>query len=174
MAEKVAPKDRPGWDKELAFAQTRETYQLEAPIKAPGTHESNGSLVDKSEWLTRLRHASDIPCKDCGALSGQLHVPGCELEMCPRCELLPDRCNCSYRETWHKLPQPDKAVPWNGRTVDPVVTCVNGLVQLDRFHIVEFSGSYIILIKGEAEYVLSPLIFPAAHAALTKLPPPQE
>ena len=29
--------------------------------------------------------ANDGPCHDCGAIKGQLHVLGCDVERCPRC-----------------------------------------------------------------------------------------
>lgn len=159
MSEKPAPKDRSGWVKEIEFAQTRIFYSLTSLTPAAPV-----------AVLHRIKHQGDRLCPDCGVSPDQLHVPGCEHELCPRCELAPDRCQCTYEETWYLMPEPDKDIPWNGRTVNPLATYANGLVQLDRFHIVEFNGSYIILIKNDNEYVLSPLIFPAAHAALCKLP----
>jgi hypothetical protein len=35
-----------------------------------------------------------IPCHDCGALEGEFHKPGCDVERCPSCgcQLLTDPC----------------------------------------------------------------------------------
>jgi hypothetical protein len=38
---------------------------------------------------------SGSPCHDCAALEGQLHVPGCDAEQCPRCEQQLISCPCA-------------------------------------------------------------------------------
>lgn len=36
------------------------------------------------------------PCHDCGAPVGALHVPGCDVERCPRCGNQAVGCDCIY------------------------------------------------------------------------------
>lgn len=35
-------------------------------------------------------------CHDCGALEGQVHQPGCDMEVCPFCGRQLITCNCAY------------------------------------------------------------------------------
>jgi len=45
------------------------------------------------------REGGDPPlasCPDCGAAEGQLHVPGCDVEVCPACGGRVVSCDCPY------------------------------------------------------------------------------
>ena len=44
----------------------------------------------------RLRHYEESSCGDCGVKYGQLHVIGCDMEHCPRCNGQVISCDCSY------------------------------------------------------------------------------
>lgn len=35
-------------------------------------------------------------CPDCNVEPGQLHVPGCDIERCPRCHCQAIGCDCIY------------------------------------------------------------------------------
>ncbi len=35
-------------------------------------------------------------CGDCGAMPGKLHIPGCDIEQCPRCGWQAISCHCIY------------------------------------------------------------------------------
>jgi len=161
------PKTRSNWNNEILFAQRITHYKF---------HVDNGEPVS----MERIPYAGiGLPrggeCHDCLASAGMLHVPGCEEEQCPRCSSRATTCGCVHVETWHQLPVPDKDVPWNGQVVQPIVTYANGLVQLDRFHIIEFNKCYLILIKSDPdknEYIVTPFIFPAALRALIISIPP--
>lgn len=57
------------------------------------------------EILPRIRHGEERhkqtmlreACRDCGALIGEFHVPGCDREECPQCGDQAFGCNCGLR-----------------------------------------------------------------------------
>ena len=53
-------------------------------------------------WFLRIRYGHEqrypvpaAPCHDCAVLRGQFHVPGCDVEECPRCRLQAIGCDCT-------------------------------------------------------------------------------
>jgi|WetSurMetagenome_2_1015567.scaffolds.fasta_scaffold77202_3 hypothetical protein len=172
------------WEDEISFAQMLRWYTFRE-ADARGQH----TLKERVPHARDLRHVDEVnvpsKCSDCKVAEGQLHVPGCEKERCPRCGGSAATCNCPRVETWHKLPIPDQQIlvmsPFTKQpagVVDPVVSFANGCAQLERFHIAKDDGCYIILVRPNAEapfegrvYVPSPWITPTAMKALQELPP---
>ena len=61
---------------------------------------------------TRVRYGEEAedwgaakrPCSSCGVARGQLHVPGCFVERCPRCGGQAVSCECDYQESFARHP----------------------------------------------------------------------
>lgn len=74
-------KHSPEWAKRIDEAQTIKTATL------------------KGVTFHRVRYGLDYPdghdnCRDCGVEHGQLHVPTCCVERCPRCGAQAISCLC--------------------------------------------------------------------------------
>lgn len=62
------------------------------------------SIIQKWKTMTK--------CHDCGAEEGQLHIPGCDMERCPKCGGQAISCDCTdeefyavgYRIPWVQIP----------------------------------------------------------------------
>jgi hypothetical protein len=82
----------PSWPKEIVTAQGVRTVEIE------------GQAYERIAYGGETRWQQDgdssyalIPCHDCAAVKGQLHVPGCDVESCPRCGGQFITCECSIR-----------------------------------------------------------------------------
>lgn len=54
----------------------------------------------EDQVYNRIAHPDgEVECPGCGARGHQLHVPGCEHELCPACRGYAAFCNCSYAIT---------------------------------------------------------------------------
>jgi len=57
------------------------------------------SKEERVEWQERVKTQ---PCGDCGVLRGELHLEGCDIEICPRCSGQYLCCNCRLEEDWEE------------------------------------------------------------------------
>ena len=68
-----------GWPEKLAAAQKDTEYQI-------------GDKV-----YPRIPNDSDTICHDCAAIQGEYHVPGCDVEQCPKCGGQSISCGCDNK-----------------------------------------------------------------------------
>jgi hypothetical protein len=75
-----------GWGKVLAEAQDQRTYSIA------------GEVFERIPFgQDYAAEASGLPsCRDCAAGRGQLHVPVCCCEQCPRCGGQAIGCDCEH------------------------------------------------------------------------------
>lgn len=52
-----------------------------------------GDETDEQDWVAALAREGS-PCGDCAVHRGDLHLPGCDLEQCPRCHGQAIGCEC--------------------------------------------------------------------------------
>ncbi len=50
------------------------------------------------DWHDRVYAVKSHPCHDCNAFPGAFHVPGCDMEECPRCGHQSISCACDEEE----------------------------------------------------------------------------
>ena len=66
------------WARRIADAQADQTLEIQGEIF----------------WRVPLGADYGTHCPDCLVEVGQLHVPGCDLEVCPRCAQQVMTCRC--------------------------------------------------------------------------------
>jgi hypothetical protein len=79
----------PGWQEFIDAAQEETDVTL-----ADGRVLPRVRYGDEPDDWGADRH----PCRDCRAVKGQYHVPGCEVERCPGCSGQFASCDCEYGE----------------------------------------------------------------------------
>jgi len=75
------------WGQRVVEAQTMVTVQI---LGAAYARVAFGE--------ERRRWDASVPCHDCNAAKGQLHVLGCDVEECPKCASHLVTCDCTNAE----------------------------------------------------------------------------
>lgn len=81
------------------------------------------------EAIKAIPWKGELACHDCGAICGQYHEDGCDMERCPRCGNQLISCGCmwteeerasswSFLEDWKKCPEAVSHVYGKNRRVN--------------------------------------------------------
>lgn len=77
------------WQENIALAQQVSVYEIDGQAyqRLP---------YGQGDWW---EHGAPAPlCHDCAVIPGQLHVPGCDMEECPKCHGQAISCGCGSDE----------------------------------------------------------------------------
>ncbi len=74
------------WQRRMDAAQTESTALVSGALYPRTPYGQDYSEMKASEMLPQ--------CRDCGVSLGQLHVPTCCVERCPRCKVQRISCQC--------------------------------------------------------------------------------
>ena len=70
------------WLKQIKEAQLETDYTI------------NGQSYPRYKMGDEGRYNEGDTCHDCGITYGQYHVPGCDVEVCPKCQGQAISCDC--------------------------------------------------------------------------------
>ncbi len=76
-----------GWPEKIEEAQTISFYDIDG---------RNYKRIRYGDELHGTR-AQTQPCRDCCVLKGELHVPRCDYEQCPKCGEQVIGCECRHK-----------------------------------------------------------------------------
>lgn len=88
-------REDPDWQARKTAAQQETDYHI------AGRLYDRLAFGSESGWSTW-----DDECPDCGVQPGELHVPGCDVERCPRCKAQSISCVCPTEEEDDLAPGP--------------------------------------------------------------------
>lgn len=75
----------PSWLNKIREAQLITTINIDG-VELPRIKYGD----ENNHW----KGCSSRPCHDCSVISGEYHVPGCDVESCPKCERQLISCHC--------------------------------------------------------------------------------
>lgn len=84
------------WPGEIVAAQDLHELEME-----------DGASHHRIKYGAETVPWSSAPCHDCAVVQGQLHVPGCDAEECPRCHGQLISCPCEFVGWEPEGPDPD-------------------------------------------------------------------
>lgn len=81
------------------------------------TEEEWGAMIEAAQLertytfegktYQRIPYDREKRCHDCGVTSGQLHIPGCDMEDCPRCGVQAISWGCGWDDEGYDGPGAD-------------------------------------------------------------------
>lgn len=84
-------------------AESQQQPSAELSQKLENAQATTHYKIDGKE-VARIRYGEEAddfgagvgPCHDCGAVKGQFHIVGCDVERCPKCAGQAITCDCAY------------------------------------------------------------------------------
>lgn len=87
------------WPAEIVAAQDLVDIEIEGQIF------QRVAYGQEPFWAEASPGYASSPCHDCAIVAGQLHVPGCDAEQCPRCQTQLITCACTVTSPMEDEPE---------------------------------------------------------------------